>query len=503
MYLLGLDIGSSSIKAALVRANDGATVCLVQSPHDVELEIDAPHPGWAEQEPETWWRHVCQAVHRIFQQSGVQADDILSIGIAYQMHGLVAVDRQNKVVRPAIIWCDSRAVETGEKALQSLGPAAFLPRTLNPPGNFTASKLRWIQEHEPENFQRIYKIMLPGDYIAMRLSGDTATTVCGLSEGILWDFQTHQPAGFLLDHWGISKDLLPAIVPVTGIQGRVSRIAAKETGLLAGTPIGYRAGDQPNNALALNVLRPGEIAATGGTSGVVYGVSRHPLYDEAGRINAFAHVNHSNTQARIGMLLCINGAGIQYGWLKKHMNPAGERYTDMEHLAATIPVGADGLRILPFGNGAERMLGNKDLGAQVLNWHFNRHHRGHWYRAALEGVAFAFVYGMDILRNRGLDAGVIRVGNDNLFQSDIFSNTIATLSGCQIDVMKTNGAVGAARAAGVAVQAFGSIEEAVENVSVLDTYIPSDHPEDYLQAYVAWNRDLQQALEIWQINKTL
>jgi xylulokinase len=495
MYLLGLDIGSSSVKAALVRAADGAQIQIAQSPESAEMPIRAPIPGRAEQDPETWWQHACLAIQQVLARTNIPANHITGIGIAYQMHGLVALNAARQPVRPAIIWCDSRAVETGDAAFQTLGAARCLPSLLNSPGNFTAAKLRWVMEHEPDTYEQIHKIMLPGDYIAFRLTGEIATTVTGLSEGMWWDFQAHAPAQFLLDHWGMRRDLLPDLAPVTGIQGRVGKEAAAATGLATGTPVCYRAGDQPNNALALNVLKPGEAAATGGTSGVVFAVADQPVFDAAARVNCFAHVNHQPDSPRIGTLLCINGAGIQYGWLRKYLNPAGNSYEDMEQLAASVPVGADGLCILPFGNGAERMLQHANPGAQALYWDFNRQSPAHWYRAGLEGVAFAFVYGMAILRELHIDIGVVRVGNDNLFRSAVFSKTIATLADCRIDVLETSGAFGAARAAGVATGAFDSLDQAVENTRRVIVWEPQAENAPYLDAFYRWKNALETALE--------
>lgn len=492
MYLLGYDIGSSSIKAALVDAQSGRQLAVVQSPK-AEMEMMAEQPGWAEQHPDTWWQHVCLATQQLLQQTGVAADTIQAIGIAYQMHGLVLVDEHQQVLRPAIIWCDSRAVTMGEEAFQAIGRERCLTHLLNSPGNFTAAKLKWVKENEPAIYDRIHKVMLPGDYIAMRLTGEICTTLSGLSEGILWDFQTNTPAQMVLDHYGFSADLLPDMVPTFSEQGKLSAEAAAATGLAQGTLVTYRAGDQPNNALALNVLEAGEVAATGGTSGVVYGVVSEPLYDPASRVNGFAHVNHSVSDPHIGILLCINGAGIQYSWLKQQM--AHElSYPAMEQLAATISPGADGLRILPFGNGAERMLGNRAPGAQINNLQFNRHGRAHFFRAALEGIAFSFVYGMRILEEMGLDVQVIRVGNDNLFQSTIFSTTISQLMGSRIEVMETTGAIGAAKAAGVAGGIYSSVREAMQGHQVICTYEPGEREEMLEQAYENWRGDLERLL---------
>lgn len=494
MYLIGYDIGSSSIKAAIIEVASGRQLAVCQEPGR-EMEMIAEQSGWAEQDPENWWQHVCTATGKLLQQTGVDPAAIQGIGIAYQMHGLVVVDDQHRVLRPSIIWCDSRAVAIGNSAFDRIGHQRALQHLLNSPGNFTASKLKWVQKNEPELYAKIHKVMLPGDYIAMKLTGTINTTISGLSEGIFWDFKSNDLAQLVLDDYGIDRSLIPDIVPTFGDQGRLDEAGAAATGLPAGTPVCYRAGDQPNNALALNVLNPGEVAATGGTSGVVYGVVDQPVSDPFSRVNGFAHVNYTQENPRIGVLLCINGAGSQYGWIRHQVAPAELDYYDMEKLAAEIPVGSEGLYILPFGNGAERVLQNVNLGAHVQGLEFNRHGQAHCYRAALEGVAFSFVYGGEILHQMGLRTDVMRVGNDNMFRSKIFSETIATLLNCEIEVLETTGAIGAARGAGFGAGAYGSLEEAMGTLERLQVYRPLAEKEAYRSAYETWRKALENKLE--------
>ncbi len=494
MYLIGYDIGSSSIKAALVNAQSGKTIEVVQRPK-VELDILSPKVGWAEQETEIWWSNLCQATKELIKKSKIQAKQIQAIGIAYQMHGLVIVDKEKEVLRPAIIWCDSRAVEIGNKAFEELGAQKCMQHLLNSPGNFTASKLKWVKDNEPDIYEKIHKFMLPGDYIAMKLTGNINTTISGLSEGMFWDFKKEEPAQFLLDYYGISTDFLPNIVDTFEVHGQVSKFAAEATGLQAGTPVTFRAGDQPNNAMSLGAFEPGEIAATGGTSGVVYGISDQAKYDDASRINAFAHVNHSSENPRLGLLLCINGAGIQYSWLKKQIAIPDTSYKDMERIVSSIPIGSDGLRIIPFGNGAERMLGNKSPGAYFANVQFNRHLRGHFYRAGLEGIAFSFVYGVQILKDLGMDVSTLKVGNDNLFQSKVFSTTVSNLLNSNIEIIETTGAAGAAKASGIAVGIYKNLKEAISTNKVVEIYHPDTSNGLYEQAYQQWYDDLQKILQ--------
>lgn len=492
MYYLGLDIGSSSIKVALVNVDTGKSLGVVQEPEE-EMSMLAIENGWAEQNPEDWWAHVCAGILRIKREHNVSDKDIVGIGISYQMHGLVLLDVEGKVLRNAIIWCDSRAVDIGQQAFEEIGKENCATHLLNSPSNFTASKLKWVKENEPEIYKQVYKFMLPGDYIAYRLSGVMNTTVSGLSEGVFWDFSKDELATILMNHYGFQNKLVPAIVPTFSKQCSVNAKGSLESGLQSGTPILYRAGDQPNNALSLNVFNPGEVAATGGTSGVIYAVTDSLSVKEYARINNFAHVNYEKDKAlRIGKLLCINGAGIQYRWLLNNLDVAS--YQEMNDLAAEVPVGSDGVCILPFGNGSERMLNNMDIGTRVTNLNLNNHNKAHLCRAALEGIAFSFVYGMDILKSDGSQIKVIRAGNDNLFRSEIFSNTVATLISHEIEIFNTTGAIGAARAADLHkgdFEAFG--KQIMENDYVM-TYAPSKNKLQYTTAYEKWKNELELVL---------
>ncbi len=494
MYAIGYDIGSSSVKAALVEAATGKVLARVQAPAE-EMTMQAPRAGWAEQDPELWYRYVIDTTKQLLAGTQVRKEDIKSVGIGYQMHGLVTVDADHAVVRPAIIWCDGRAVETGERAFAGIGAERCLSHCLNSPGNFTAAKLKWVADQEPENYARTAHAMLPGDYIALRLGGEPTTTITGLSEGVLWDFKENHQADIVLEEMGLDSGKLCTRVPAVGLQGKVSEAAARETGLAPGTVIGYRAGDQPNNAMSLNVIRPGEVAATAGTSGVVYGVTDRLAFDPDQRVNSFAHVNHTEAEARIGILLCINGTGIAHRWIRQQVCSPGTTYESMETQAHEVPIGSDGLHFLPFGNGPERMLQNREVGACILGLDFNRHTRAHLVRAGIEGVAFSFVYGMRIMKELGVELSTIRVGNDNMFQSPLFASTISTLTGATIEIHNTNGAVGAALASGVAAGMSPDLNTALGQQEVLGRVTPNNRDLPELEtAYARWENALERAL---------
>ncbi|HAD14956.1 MAG TPA: carbohydrate kinase [Saprospirales bacterium] len=496
MYLIGYDIGSSSVKAALVDASTGKTLGIEQYPEQ-EMPIVAPQPDWAEQHPEDWWAAVCAATRKLITQTGISSTEIEAIGIAYQMHGLVCLDKHGSVLRPSIIWCDSRAVDIGNRAFEQMGQGFCLQHYLNTPGNFTASKLKWVKEHQPEIFEQIDKVMLPGDYIAYRMTGHMNTTVTGLSEGIMWDFHLQKPARDLLHHFGIPDNYLPELVPICGVQGKLTRKAAEESGLKEGIIIGYRAGDQPNNAMALNVLKPGELAATGGTSGVVYAVSSRPVYDPQQRVNSFAHVNYTPDTPNTGVLLCINGAGSTYRWIRDLLSQNDEKlpYTQLESIGGAVSPGAEGLTILPFGNGAERMLNNGNPGASIHGLNVNRHGKAHLVRAGLEGIAFAFVQGISVFEQLGIQGKIIRVGNDNLFQSRIFAQTISDIYGLQIDVYHTTGAIGAAKASGVAIGLYPDLDTALAHqLKPVHQFNPNKPAAELLDAFQRFKGYLNKAL---------
>lgn len=491
MYYIGYDIGSSSVKIAIVESATGKKIAALHEPQN-EMDIIAHHKDWAEQDPNLWWEYICIGTKRAIKESGIDASQIKGVGISYQMHGLVVVDKNGNSLRNSIIWCDSRAVVIGDKAFAEIGEQKCSEHLLNSPGNFTASKLKWVKENEPEIYRNIYKYMLPGDFIAYKLTGVIATTKNGLSEGMLWDYKENKVADWLLDYYGIDQSLTPDIVENFTNQGELNEKGAEETGLPAGIPVVYRAGDQPNNALSLNILKPGQAAATGGTSGVIYAVTDQLKSKETSRINSFVHVNYTDKNPAVGKLLCINGSGIQYRWLR---NIAGsDSYENMNDKASAVPVGSDGVVVIPFGNGAERMLNNKNVDSHILNLNFNKHSQGHLYRAALEGIAFSFVYGMEIMKDDKAEINVIRAGNDNLFRSEIFSNTVATLIGHEIEIYNTTGSVGAARAVGLV---DGDYEKFGQNIMQNDhvmTYKPLENSQPYKEAYQNWKTALEQIL---------
>lgn len=489
-YLLGFDVGSSSVKASLTDVDNGEIAASAFFPEH-EAPIMAVKAGWAEQDPNMWWENAKLSLQKIMAETGAKGEDILAIGISYQMHGLVCVDKQQQVLRLSIIWCDSRAVPYGEDAFHNIGEDTCLSRLLNSPGNFTASKLAWVKENEPEIYDKIDKIMLPGDYIAMKLSGEVKTTISGLSEGMMWDFAAKKPAKFLLDYFGFSEDILPEIAPTFSVQSYVSKAAADELGLKEGTPISYRAGDQPNNAVSLNVFNPGEIASTAGTSGVVYGVLGDVNYDPKSRVNTFAHANYTTDLDRLGVLLCINGTGILNAWVHRNITP-DISYADMNDLASQVAIGSEGVKIIPFGNGAERVLENQEVGCSIRGLNFNKYNRAHIVRASQEGIVFSFCYGMEIMQEMGMDIKKIHAGKANMFLSPIFRDTLAGVSGATIELYETDGSAGAAKGAGIGAGIYKDHDEAFSTLKKLAVIEPDEsNRAAYLEAYAEWKKELK------------
>ena len=491
MYYIGYDLGSSSIKVSIVCSKTGKNIHTLSEPKN-EMQIISTQNDWAEQDPNNWWKHICNGTRRILKESKLDSSEIISIGISYQMHGLVIIDKKGNSLRNSIIWCDSRAVDIGNTAFNDIGTLKCSENLLNSPGNFTVSKLKWVKENEPDIYRKIYKFMLPGDYIAFKMTNIVNSTRNGLSEGILWDYKENKVAKWLLNYYKIDTSLTPNIVENFTNQGETTSRSAKETGLPVGIPITYRAGDQPNNALSLNVLKNGEVAATGGTSGVVYAVTNKLKSKESTRINHFAHVNYSNNNQLIGKLLCINGAGIMYKWLKK--NTSASSYEEMNNSADKIPIGSNGLVVIPFGNGSERMFNNKNIGTHFFNLNLNIHSESHLYRASLEAIAFSFVYGIEIMKDDGTQIKIIKAGNDNLFKSDIFSNTVSTLINHDIEIYNTTGSVGAARASGLIDGDFDKFGDFLSQNNHVKTYKPNKNNKEYIKAYKNWKNELKTLL---------
>jgi xylulokinase len=493
-YFLGYDLGSSSVKAALLEADSGKPLAATFSPA-VEMKIHSPRAGFAEQDPEQWWKELVQATRLLHQKYPFAKNEIGAIGISYQMHGLVCMDKKNQPLRPAIIWCDSRAVAYGSDAFDKLGHGFCLEHFLNSPGNFTASKLKWVKENEPEIYAKTIRILLPGDFIALKMTGEAVTTVSGLSEGIFWDYKENAIAHSLLDFYGMDKALLAPVVPSFGDQGKLKVSAAEDLGIAAGTPVCYRAGDQPNNAFSLQVLEPGEIAATAGTSGVLYGISSRAAFDPLSRVNPFIHVNHQRDNPRLGILMCLNGTGILYSWLRREFF-SDESYETMNDGAALIPMGAEGLSCYPFGNGAERMLENKNPGGHVCGLDFNRHNKYHLARAAQEGIVFSLIYGAEIMQQMGLSLNRIRAGYANMFLSGLFSETFANSSGCPVELYNTDGAIGAARGAGFGSKFYPQLKDCFRGMEIIRRVEPEKNKIARIsEIYGEWKNGLENLLK--------
>ena len=490
--LIGFDLGSSSVKATLLDADTGKVVAAKGLPEE-EMAIDAPYPDWAEQDPELWWKYIKETTQYIVSQSAIKPGEIKGIGIAYQMHGLVMVDKNRSVIRPSIIWCDSRAVDIGNRAFSELGSDYCLTHLLNSPGNFTASKLKWVKDNEPDKYDKIYKIMLPGDFIAMKLTGEILTSQTGLSEGVFWDFPENKVADKLLDHYGIDRELLPEAVSSFGIQGRLLPEIASDLGLEAGIPVTYRSGDQPNNAFSLNVLEEGELATTAGTSGTVYGVSSQPVYDPLSRVNTFVHVNHKADNPRYGVLLCVNGTGILNSWLKRSLGNKSLTYEEMNHLAAEVPIGAEGLSFIPFGNGAERIMENKQIGAHLSRLNLLKHDTRHVLRAGQEGIVAALTFGFNVMKNMGLNLKTVKAGKANMFLSPLFREAFVNMNDVALELYDTDGAQGAARGAGIGAGIYSDASEAFLGLDKIQDFEPEAHKKEaYGEVYKQWEDSLNQ-----------
>ncbi|HLT06951.1 MAG TPA: FGGY family carbohydrate kinase [Cyclobacteriaceae bacterium] len=489
--LIGYDIGSSSVKTTLLDADTGKVVASESLPKE-EMLIASPKKEWAEQDPMMWWKYIVETTHKVREEARIQPGEVQAIGISYQMHGLVMVDKKGEVIRPSIIWCDSRAVEIGNQAFNVLGSDYCLSRLLNSPGNFTASKLRWVKENEPHHFERIHKIMLPGDFIAMKLTGEILTSETGLSEGIFWDFKDNGISDKLLSHYGIDRSLLADAVPSFSHQGTVTKEAAELLGLDAGIPITYRSGDQPNNAFSLNVLEEGELATTAGTSGTVYGVSTKAVYDPDSRVNTFVHVNHSASRPRYGVLLCVNGTGILNSWLKRNLGEKSISYEEMNQLAAEVPIGAEGLDFIPFGNGAERILKNRQVDAHLSGLNLLKHDKRHVLRAGQEGIVASLTYGFNIMKGMGLNLNTVKAGKANMFLSPLFREAFVNMNQVSLELYNTDGSQGAARGAGIGLGLYPDPQSAFVGLEKVASLDPDNELQNaYAEVYGRWKERLE------------
>ena len=493
MYYIGYDLGSSFVKIALLDSKKNKQVSLIKEPSS-EMKIISLRDNWAEQDPKLWWKYICNGTKKLINKTKINIDHIKAIGISYQMHGLVLLDDKKKLLRNSIIWCDSRAVNIGNKAEKELGIEKLRENLLNSPGNFTASKLKWVKEKEPDLYKRVKYFMLPGDFIAYKFTGEISTTINGLSEAILWDYKLNSSADWLLDYFGIDKKIIPQVVNNFQDQGRINKKASEESGLPLNIPIRYRAGDQPNNALSLNVLNPGEIAATAGTSGVLFSLTNSLKTNEISKINHFAHVNYTKKSPVMGKLLCINGTGIQYKWLREITNE--KEYNKMNKIMNDVPVGCEGLINFPFGNGSERIFNNKIIGSHFINLNFNKHGKAHLYRSAIEGIAFSFAYGIELMKEDQSIINVIKAGNDNLFQSTVFVETLCSIIDNNIQLYNTNGAIGAARASTIEGNNFDYFKKSIISNDLVKEYEPKKRNEEYILAYEKWKKELNKKIKI-------
>jgi len=489
MYFLGIDLGSSSIKLSVLNAEKGVAVCTVTVP-DFEMDIIAPKFGWAEQDPEQWWKHIKNGIQQLGNNHQINLKEIAAIGIAYQMHGLVLTDKELNPIRTSIIWCDSRAAAIGNEIYDRIGHNNCQQQILGSPGNFTASKLKWVRDNQPGLFAKAAYMMLPGDFIASRLSGIAQISTSGLSEAALWNFREGRLATEILEAMGIPETIIPEIVPSFGNQATVHADIANELGLDPNTKITYRAGDQPNNALSLNVLRPGEIATTAGTSAVVYAVSQQDIYDKQNRINTFLHVNNTATAKHNGVMLCINGSGILYQWLRKIMSAGNNSLLSYDMLnaeAAKVKPGSEDLRFYPFGNGVERIFNNRQASSGIQNLNFNIHQSAHLVRSACEGIVFAMNYGFDVMKSVGVNGQAVRAGNANLFLSPVFREIFTNTTQTTLELYNTSGSEGAARGAAFGYGYYNSLDEAFTGLECIDRIEPkADLCNQYQEIYNHW-----------------
>jgi xylulokinase len=459
MKLLGIDIGTSGTRAVVIDGQ-GQVISAATAEH---VNFASPQLGWAEQDPEDWWGAATRAVQQCLAQANINPGDINGIGLTGQMHGLVALDKNDRVVRPAILWCDQRTSQECREITEELGAQQLIEFTANPALTvFTLPKIRWMQKHEPEVWSGVRSILLPKDYVRFRLTGSRATDVADASGTLLFDVAHRQWSAPMLEVAGLHADLLPRVFESQQISGHVSEEAGRATGLRAGIPVVAGAGDQAAGAVGMGIVEPGAVSATIGTSGVVFAATAAPVRDPQGRIHTFCHAI-PNCWHVMGV---TQAAGLSLKWFREQFSANGNSAVDSyDHLmeeAAKTPAGAEGLLWAPYLMG-ERTPHLDPNARGALVGLTAGHTRGHMIRAILEGVAFSLRDCLTIFSELQIPVASIRLGGGGA-RSPLWCQIQADIFGREVSVLQAEEgpAYGAALLAGVGVGAWPSVRNACE-----------------------------------------
>lgn len=484
-YLLGIDIGTSGTKTVLFNEM-GDTIASAIG----EYPLYQPHIGWAEQEPEDWWQATVDTIKQVLDTSGVNPADIKGIGLSGQMHGMVLLNKEGNVLRSSIIWCDQRTQEECHKITEIIGKERLIEITANPAlTGFTASKVMWVKNHQPDIFEKIYKILLPKDYIRYKLTGEFATEVSDASGMQFLDVPKRTWSGEILNKLGLDYKWMPAVYESQEVSGKVTKKVAQLTGLAPGTPVVGGGGDQAAGAVGNGIVKPGVISSTIGTSGVVFAHMDEVNIDPRGRVHTFCHAV-PNTWHVMGV---TQGAGLSLQWMRNNFGAAERElaefldidpYELMTKEAQKAAPGCEGLIYLPYLMG-ERTPHLDPYAKGVFFGLSAKHGRNEMIRTVMEGVAYSLRDCLEIIKGMGVSVSEVRAsgggGKSSLWrqmQADIFNNPITTINSSE------GPALGAALLAGVGTEVYNSVPEACEaaiktisvqqpieaNVNVYDKY---------------------------------
>jgi xylulokinase len=464
-FVLGIDVSTTATKAVLVDET-GAVVGIGSA----EYAYDVPQPLWSEQDPELWWDGTIAAIRSVLASTGMTGTDIAAIGLTGQMHGAVLLDAADAVLRPAILWNDQRTAAECDAIRAAVGRERLIAITGNDAlTGFTAPKLVWVRDHEPDIWQRVAHVLLPKDFVRLRLSGEHALDKADGAGTILFDLAARDWSPVILDALGIDPAWMPPTFEGPAVTGTVTAEAAEATGLRAGTPIVAGGGDQAANAVGTGVVSPGTVALSLGTSGVIFAATDRPIFEPDGRVHAFCHALPDRWHL---MSVMLSAAG-SLRWFREALAP-DVPFADLVAAAGEVPAGSDGLLFLPYLTG-ERSPHPDPLARGAFVGLTVRHERRHLTRAVLEGVAFGLRDGLDLMTAAGMPAPrEIRVSGGGT-ASPLWRQILADVLDAEIATVNTSegAAFGAALLAAVGAGWFASVREAT---AALVTATPSASP---------------------------
>jgi xylulokinase len=477
---LGIDVGTGGTRAVLVDRT-GKVVASCSSEHEA---IHSAHIGWAEQDPEDWWRAAKEAITGVMAASELAGREIEAVGLTGQMHGCVMLNADGGVLRPALIWCDQRTQPQCDWLTERIGFERLIELTCNPAlPNFTLTKLLWVREHQPEIFAKIAHVLCPKDYVRYRLTGEYAMDMQEASGTLLLDVADRRWSAEVAELAGIPMEWLPRLFEGPEICAYISPEGAGVTGLAAGTPVAAGAGDQGAGAVGMGILAAGSVSATIGTSGVVFAATDTPTKDRLGRLHTFCHA----APGLWHVMGVTNGAGLSLRYFRDTFG-AGVSYEELTAEAAKVPAGCDGLMWAPYLFGERTPHLDAKARAAFIGITAS-HTRGHFVRAVLEGVAFSLKDTFTLFDELGIPVRSIRLGGGGA-RSELWRQIQADVFGMPVELLEASegGAFGAALLAGTGIGVWASVEEACAATIRVAEVIRPKNPEAMAAAYPAYRR---------------